>query len=235
MAMRLARLDFDPLQTRYPYLLFLDQSVTERLLTEHLATLGVTVERGVELTMFSQGSASIQATLRHADGHDETLRPSYLIAADGAHSTIRHRLGMSFAGKTFEQTFLLADLHAETDWPDDEFHIFASGEGLVALFPMGHGRHRLIADHPLEPTAVPAPATPAVLGEPPLNRSAAVARRMPGADRRGACRNASTLSELDVVVVFPSEQPDGRAAARRPHLSSRAMPRTCTARPARKG
>src|SRR6201996_7063911 len=25
---RLARLDFDPLQTRYPYLLFLDQSVT---------------------------------------------------------------------------------------------------------------------------------------------------------------------------------------------------------------
>src|ERR1700751_132336 len=35
---RLARLDFDPLQTRYPYLLFLDQSVTERLMTEHLAT-----------------------------------------------------------------------------------------------------------------------------------------------------------------------------------------------------
>ena len=53
--MRLARLDFDPLHTRYPYLLFLDQSVTERLLTEHLATLGVTIERGVELTMFCAG------------------------------------------------------------------------------------------------------------------------------------------------------------------------------------
>src|SRR5476649_1555914 len=72
--MRLAQLDFDPLHTRYPYLLFLDQSVTERLLTEHLATLGVTVERGVELTMFSQGAASIQATLRRADGHTETMR-----------------------------------------------------------------------------------------------------------------------------------------------------------------
>ena len=167
--MRLARLDFDPLRTRYPYLLFLDQSVTERLLTEHLATLGVTVERGVELMMFVQGSASIQVTLRRADGHTETLRPSYVIAADGAHSTIRHRLGLSFAGSTFEQTFLLADVHAETDWPEDEFHIFASGEGLVALFPMGHGRHRLIADHPVEPTPVPPPATPAVLGEPPLN------------------------------------------------------------------
>lgn len=167
--MRLARLDFDPLHTRYPYLLFLDQSVTERLLTEHLATLGVTVERGVELTMFAQGSAIMQATLRHVDGRTETIRPSYMIAADGAHSTIRHRLGLSFEGNTFEQTFLLADLRAETDWPEDEFHIFASGEGLVALFPMGHGRHRLIADHPAEPAMAPVPATPAVLGEPPLN------------------------------------------------------------------
>ncbi|CAB3794156.1 3-(3-hydroxy-phenyl)propionate/3-hydroxycinnamic acid hydroxylase [Paraburkholderia ultramafica] len=167
--MRLAQLDFDPLHTRYPYLLFIEQSITERLLTEHLATLGVTIERGVELTMFSQGAASIQATLRRPDGHTETMRPSYLIAADGAHSAIRHRLGLSFEGKTFEQTFLLADLHAETDWPEDEFHIFASGEGLVALFPMGHGRHRLIADHAVEPPAVAAPATPAVLGEPPLD------------------------------------------------------------------
>jgi len=170
--MRLAQLDFDPLHTRYPYLLFLDQSVTERLLTEHLAEFGVTVERGVELTMFSQGAAGIQATLRRADGHTETLRPSYMIAADGAHSAIRHRLGLSFTGKTFEQTFLLADLHAETDWPEDEFHIFASGEGLVALFPMGHGRHRLIADHAAEPAGGVSRATlatPAVLGEPPLN------------------------------------------------------------------
>ncbi|CAB3781162.1 FAD-dependent monooxygenase [Paraburkholderia fynbosensis] len=168
--MRLAQLDFDPLHTRYPYLLFLDQSVTERLLTEHLATLGVAIERGVELTMFSQGSAGLQATLRRADGHAETMRPSYMIAADGAHSAIRHRLGLSFEGKTFEQTFLLADLHAETAWPDDEFHIFASGEGLVALFPMGHGRHRLIADHAIEPAAVASPPTPVVLGEPPLDR-----------------------------------------------------------------
>ncbi|AXF08817.1 FAD-dependent monooxygenase [Paraburkholderia sp. SIMBA_055] len=169
--MRLAQLDFDPLHTRYPYLLFLDQSVTERLLTEHLATLGVTIERGVELTMFSQGSVGVQATLRRADGHTETLRPSYMIAADGAHSAIRHGLGLNFVGKTSEQTFLLADVHAETDWPDDEFHIFASGEGLVALFPMGHGRHRLIADHAVEPTpAAAAPLSPVVLGEPPLAR-----------------------------------------------------------------
>lgn len=150
---RLARLDFDPLQTRYPYILFLDQTVTERLLTEHLATLGVTVERGVELALFAEGSAGLGATLQRADGRSETIHPSYLIAADGAHSAIRHRLRLSFAGKTFEQTFLLADVLADTNWPDDEFHIFASGEGLAALFPMGAGRYRLIADHPAIPLA----------------------------------------------------------------------------------
>ena len=107
---RLARLDFDPLQTRYPYLLFLDQSETERLLTEHLKTFNVRIERGVELHDFSQGAAGVQASLRHPNGREETLRPSYMIAADGAHSLVRHRLDIGFAGKTYEQTFLLADV-----------------------------------------------------------------------------------------------------------------------------
>ena len=153
---RLARLDFDPLQTRYPYLLFLDQSVTERLMTEHLASFGVRVERGVELMRFREGSAGLEAALRHANGAEESIRPSYLIGADGAHSTVRHGLDIEFTGKTFEQTFLLADLQADTEWPDDEFHIFASGEGLATLFPMGGGRTRLIADKRV--TSVPAPA-----------------------------------------------------------------------------
>jgi 3-(3-hydroxy-phenyl)propionate hydroxylase len=145
---RLTRLDFDPLQTRYPYLLFLDQSITERILTEHLATLGVVVERGVELTGLTQSDARIEVALAHVGGRGETVSPTYLIAADGAHSTVRRLLGIGFAGKTFEQTFLLADLRADTEWPDDEFHIFASGAGLAAVFPMGGGRYRLIADNP---------------------------------------------------------------------------------------
>ncbi|WP_250452032.1 FAD-dependent monooxygenase [Caballeronia sp. ATUFL_M2_KS44] len=153
---RLARLDFDPLQTRYPYLLFLPQSETERLMAEHLHEAGVHVERGIELADFTQGSAGVQATLRHPNGRDETLRPSYMIAADGAHSSVRHRLDIGFDGKTFDQTFLLADLQADSDWPDDEFHIFASGEGLAALFPMGDGRARLIADLPAAAVATKA-------------------------------------------------------------------------------
>jgi 3-(3-hydroxy-phenyl)propionate hydroxylase len=149
----IAQLDFDPLQTRYPYLLFVDQSVTERLLAEHLASLGVTVERGRTLVACDAGDAgdgTLDVTLRDADGRDERFAPSYLIAADGAHSTVRHLLGVGFAGRPLEQTFLLADLAAIPGWPDDEIHLFTTGDGIAGLFPMGGGRYRLVADRPPE-------------------------------------------------------------------------------------
>ncbi|WP_027817399.1 FAD-dependent monooxygenase [Paraburkholderia bannensis] len=144
---RRARLDFDPLFTRYPYLLFLDQTETERILAAQLATFGVEVERGCELLELHQGAAGISADVRCANGRVEALRCAYLVAADGAHSTVRHRLNMQFEGETLAQSFLLADIEASTPWSDDEFHVFASGDGLAALFPYGHGRYRLIADH----------------------------------------------------------------------------------------
>ncbi|MGU7842141.1 FAD-dependent monooxygenase [Burkholderia sp. AW33-5] len=144
----IARLDFDPLQTRYPYLLFLDQSITERLLAEHLAGFGVTVERGVTLTACDAGGTSLDVTIRGADGREQAFAPSYLIAADGAHSTVRHLLGLGFAGHAFEQTFLLADFAAIPDWPDEEIHLFTTPDGIAGLFPMGGGRYRLVADRP---------------------------------------------------------------------------------------
>ncbi|MBU9689142.1 FAD-dependent monooxygenase [Burkholderia multivorans] len=144
----IARLDFDPLQTRYPYLLLLDQSVTERLLAEYLAELGVTIERGVTLVECDAGGASLDVTLRDAGGRDERFSPSYLIAADGAHSTVRHLLGIGFAGRAFEQTFLLADFAAIPDWPEDEIHLFTTPDGIAGLFPLGSGRYRLVADRP---------------------------------------------------------------------------------------
>ncbi|MGG1944261.1 FAD-dependent oxidoreductase [Trinickia sp. NRRL B-1857] len=144
---RLARLDFDPLHTRYPYLLCLDQSQTERVMTEHLARLGVAVERGVELVGLRQDATQVEVELAHPGGRQELCHAAYVVGADGAHSTVRHLLGLSFAGQTLEQTFLLADLQIVSDLSDDEFHLFASADGLAAVIPMGGGRHRFIADN----------------------------------------------------------------------------------------
>ena len=194
---RLARLDFDPLQTRYPYLLCLEQSVTERVLTEHLATLGVQIERGVELVGLRQDAAQVEAQLVHAGGRQEMCRAAYVVGADGAHSTVRHLLGLSFTGQTFEQTFMLADLQVDSDLSDDEFHLFASADGLAGVIPMGAGRHRLIADNAVglangaaPPAEAPANASPG---------AASQARVPAGNDGSGV--------DVDVDVVVGNASP----------------------------
>lgn len=143
---RIIRIDFDPLDSRYPFLLFVDQSETERVLADAVVGLNGAIERGIQLVAFDQSSQRVSATLEHADGHTESVDAAWLVGTDGAHSTVRHCLGVPFEGESIEQGFVLADLHAEWDLPEDEFHIFLSSEGLTALFPMGGGRYRLIAD-----------------------------------------------------------------------------------------
>ena len=71
----------------------LPQSETERLLEEHLTTLGVRVERQVAMTAFTPAADSVAAIFRHVDGREEKAEFAWLIGCDGAHSTVRHGLG----------------------------------------------------------------------------------------------------------------------------------------------
>ena len=150
---RIVRLPFDGLDSPYPYLLILPQSETERLLEAHLSRQGVPVERQTELTALVQDEAGVTATLCRADGGTEGVRSDWLIGCDGAHSTVRHALGLPFEGAAYPEQFLLAD--APVDWPgsDNELHVFLTLQGVLALFPLGGGRWRLIADDP--PEAMP--------------------------------------------------------------------------------
>ena len=62
--------------TAYPFLLFVSQAETERVLGQHLAASGVAVERGVELVGLSNAADAATATLRHRDGREEgRVRP----------------------------------------------------------------------------------------------------------------------------------------------------------------
>jgi 2-polyprenyl-6-methoxyphenol hydroxylase-like FAD-dependent oxidoreductase len=87
---RIVHFEFIGLNSRYNYALMLPQDQTEALLGEHLESLGLKVERAVELTALRQDAASITATLRHADGREEQCRAEYLVGCDGAHSAVRH-------------------------------------------------------------------------------------------------------------------------------------------------
>jgi len=149
---QLVHLDLTRLQSRYPFILLLEQTETERLLTEALFRKGVQVERGVELLSFEQDDGGINAQFSQCGAGPVAGRYAYMVGCDGAHSITRHGLGVGFSGKTLRQKFMLADLDVRWQLPDDQFHIFTSPAGLVAIFPMRSG-HRLIAETPEEPIA----------------------------------------------------------------------------------
>ena len=46
---KLAEIDFSHIESKYPFVLILAQSETERLMTEHLRSFGIQVERETEL------------------------------------------------------------------------------------------------------------------------------------------------------------------------------------------
>jgi 2-polyprenyl-6-methoxyphenol hydroxylase-like FAD-dependent oxidoreductase len=130
----------------YPFILCLPQSETERILGKHLTGLGVQVERQVELVGFSQDESSATATVRHADGHTETVTARWLIGCDGAHSTVRHILNIPFSGAPYPEAFALADVKIDWTLPNNEIHIFLSKDGMLAAFPMRGERYRLIVE-----------------------------------------------------------------------------------------
>jgi 2-polyprenyl-6-methoxyphenol hydroxylase-like FAD-dependent oxidoreductase len=143
---RVFRMDFSRLHSTYNYVLFISQVETERILRERLERYGVTVERGVELAAFTQDDWSVTASLRRSDGSAEECKASYLIDAEGAHSVARSALGFQFEGKTFNQSYVLADLYVDSELSESDFHIFSSEHGFMALFPLEERRFRLIAD-----------------------------------------------------------------------------------------
>ena len=144
---RIGHVGFAAEATPYPYALMIPQSDTERLLEEHLASQGIRVERQVELLRFAAGADSVDATLRHADGREETLRTPWLLGCDGAHSLVRHGLGMEFDGDTLPSQWVLADVHlANVPTPPDEISVFWHADGVLVLFPITPVRYRVIAD-----------------------------------------------------------------------------------------
>jgi 2-polyprenyl-6-methoxyphenol hydroxylase-like FAD-dependent oxidoreductase len=143
--------------TAYPYLLFVSQAETERIIGEHVISRGGNLERGVELTEIVQTGRCVSCRLRHRNGREETLNARYVVGCDGAHSTVRDQAGIAFEGRAYPQTFVLADLEAEGIAPDWA-HAFISANGILFFFPLGvPTTWRILAMRPRtdEPTVEP--------------------------------------------------------------------------------
>ncbi|PNA07110.1 FAD-dependent oxidoreductase, partial [Pseudomonas sp. GW456-11-11-14-LB1] len=58
----------------------------------------------------------VVATIESPDG-PYRLAADWLVAADGARSTVRALLGLPFEGHTFEEKFLIVDVRIDADFP----------------------------------------------------------------------------------------------------------------------
>lgn len=146
----------DGIDSPYPFPLLLPQSETEKRLAARLVELGVTIERGVELTGLAQDADGVTATLRHADGNNETAHFAYLVGCDGARSTVRHALDIEFEGYTEPMTYLLSDTSIEGgDLDRNNIYIWWSTGGSVALFPFAGDTWRMFAMREGESDAPP--------------------------------------------------------------------------------
>jgi 2-polyprenyl-6-methoxyphenol hydroxylase-like FAD-dependent oxidoreductase len=142
----MAHVDISNVDSAYKFALMIPQSETERLLEEHLATFGTAVERELKLKQFESGSDIVSCTLIRPDNREETVDASWLVGCDGAHSTVRHKLGMEFQGSTLLSDWILADIHLSGVPGVPAIDIFWHAEGVLALFPLQEGRYRVIAD-----------------------------------------------------------------------------------------
>jgi 2-polyprenyl-6-methoxyphenol hydroxylase-like FAD-dependent oxidoreductase len=133
--------------TEFPYILCLEQSKTEELLIDYLSERGYSVERETELVDYVDNEPGITATLRKADGSEETVSANYIIGADGAHSIVREKMGLHMEGSTYLQTLFVIDCQVQADIRPKEIYIAISEKGLIGFFPMVQSHEKINAGH----------------------------------------------------------------------------------------
>lgn len=135
--------------SEFPYMLMLEQSKNEELLYEFIRSHDRDVFWKTELESFSQDNGGVTAEVKLPSGESQTIRGKYLVGCDGSKSAVRHGLGLTFEGNTFERLFYVADARVDWELPHDALHVCLAREVFVAFFPMpGEDRYRIIGTFP---------------------------------------------------------------------------------------
>lgn len=171
--------------TPYPFAVAIAQSATEELLQQRLDELGGTIDRGWRLTAIG-GDARLrpEAVLEHIDGDVQQVATSWLIGADGAHSTVRNLMGASFEGEEFDVSFAITDAEITGDAPMNVVSYCYTPQGSLALGPLDQhvARVAVSVPHPKDSTPPSREFFQSIV------------------DERGPGRNA--LGELDFSTTF---------------------------------
>lgn len=137
------RIKFAP-DSPYPFVAMVPQDVTEKLLVEELRRKGGSIEYETTFQSAQDHHDHVRATLEH-DSKSKEVSARFVVGCDGAHSAVRHLLNLSFAGASYEDSFMLADVETNEALPADELQLCPSEFGPLAIFPMSATRRRIVA------------------------------------------------------------------------------------------
>lgn len=133
----------------FPFVLMLEQSKNEQLLYEYLQNHQKQVLWKTELQHFSQDDGGIEAQVKTADGGSQVIAAKYLVGCDGPRSPVRHTLGLTFEGSTFERIFYVADVQMDWTLSHNALHICFSKDTFVIFFPLkGEKHYRIVGVFP---------------------------------------------------------------------------------------
>ena len=129
-------LDLSGNGSRFGFMLDIPQHQTECLLRARVAELGGVIEQRAELTGLTDGAAGVTARVRDPGGQTRVITAGYVAGCDGAHSQVRHELGLRFHGHPYPQAWLLADVRLDWARAQDVVHAFFRADGVRSRFPM---------------------------------------------------------------------------------------------------
>lgn len=102
-----------------PGVIVLPQNETERVLRELLARNPYCdLRTGVDVLGLTQDTQHVDVAFRTGDAQ-ETLRAAYVVGCDGSHGVVRHALGLSLEGITYDTRAVLSDEEIDRDFDDD--------------------------------------------------------------------------------------------------------------------
>jgi 3-(3-hydroxy-phenyl)propionate hydroxylase len=110
---------------KMPAFINLQQYYVEQYLVERCADFPglIDLRWKNKLAALDRCADGVRATLETPDG-TYTLEADYLLACDGARSTIRGLCGLEFAGEAFEERFLITDVEMKADFPSERWFWF---------------------------------------------------------------------------------------------------------------
>jgi len=153
---RRAEIDFSRLGSKHPYLLVVRQSLLERTVEEALKRKDVKVLWGHRLQALTPDGGAVKADIAKLDqvatgyqvartewvvARTETMRPAFVIGADGYDSAVRRLAGIDMAEHHAPQIFSVFEVEAAGDLPA-EVRIVLDRDATSVYWPLEQGRCR---------------------------------------------------------------------------------------------